>query len=179
MRQLIAATVLTLLVPVCIAQSATGSRLINVSTPALHFIGLAAATEGAGSSSVTPRPNAPQNLRGVTIVLNVPFSFDHPQPQLKGAVIRCILLFRANSAHIAEEQLAVALNGQSTSGTAPVTFAPFNNRNLTVAHAYTCLLEVSNGRSTTFALGDKGPPWSHSQAGSVLLVRGTIDYTRP
>ena len=175
MRHLIAAALLTLLAPVCMAQSASTSRLKNVSTPPLRFIGLATATKGSGTSNASPLPNAPQNLRGLTIVLNVPYSFESPQPQLQRAIIRCTLLWRANSAHIAEEQLAVAINGQSTSGTAPVTFAPVNNRNVGVAHAYTCLLELSDGRSTTYALGDKGPPWARSQAGSVLLVRGTIE----
>lgn len=174
MRYLIAIAMLVVVTPVCIAQSVPASRLKNVSAPAMRFIGLATATQG-GNSSASPLPNARQTLAGITIVLNIPYSFENPEPQLKRAIIRCALLFRLNSAHIAEEQIVVPINGQPTSGTAPLTFAPVNNRNVSIAHAYTCQLELSDGRSTTFALGLRNPPWARSQAGSVLLVRGTFE----
>jgi hypothetical protein len=172
-RDLTLIAALMLAVPVCQAQQAPASHLNNVTTPALSFVGLAAMS-GTTAARADVKPNAPQTLPGNTIVLNVPFSFESPEPELKGAIVRCVLLAHPNSAHIAEEQIVIPIGGKATSGTAPVTFAPVNNRNVAVAHAYTCFFELSDGKSTTYALGDKGPPWARSQTGSVLLVRGTI-----
>jgi hypothetical protein len=157
---------------ICGAQAAPVQRVNNVTTPALRFVGLGAAA--APTSTSNPPPNASQTLPGITVVLNVPFTFENLDPQVKRAIVRCNLLAHPNSAHIAEEQLAIPLNGRASSGTAPVTFAPVNNRNVAIAKAYSCFLEVSNGTSTTYAIGDKGPPWARSQIGSVLIVKGTI-----
>lgn len=171
MRHLTLVAALTLVVPVCEAQPAT-TRVDSVTTPALRFIGLASTT-GSVTPSAAPIPNAPLTLPGITVVLNVPYSFENPQPTLKRATIRCVLLLHPNSAHVAEEQIVIPVGGQSTAGTVPVVFAPVNNRNVAIAHAYTCLLELSDGKSTVYASGKAGPPWARSQAGSVLLVRGT------
>ena len=173
MRHLILVAAVALAVPVCEAQQAKTQRVDNVTTPALRFIGQAPAT-GTITPGAGPSPNASQTLPGITVVLNVPYTFENPQPELKRAIVRCVLLLHPNSSHVAEEQIVIPLAGQSTSGTAPVTFAPVNNRNVAIAHAYTCLLELSNGKSTMYAPAKGGPPWARSQAGSVLLVRGTI-----
>lgn len=168
---------LALVVPICEAQQ-PAAQLKSVSTSALRFLGLGTAG-GPVTPTAGPSPNAPQTLPGVTVVLNVPYSFENPGPDLKRAVIKCVLLAYPNSAHLTEQQIVIPLDGQSISGTAPVTFAPRNNRDFAIARAYTCFIEVANKQSITYALGSKGPPWSRSQPGSVLLVRGTIEGAGP
>src|SRR5271165_1687111 len=175
-RHLILVIVLGIAAPPGVAQQAVPARVKNVSTPTMRFVGLApTGNRGSAGTSAAPIPNALQTLPGITVVLNVPYSVEAPQPQLRRATIRCALLLRPNSAHVAEEQITIAVDGQAVAGTAPVTFAPVNNRNVAIARAYTCQLELSNGASTVYAMGDKGPPWARSQAGSLLIVRGTIE----
>lgn len=177
MRHLAVLAMLALAVPICEAQQ-PAARLKSVSTPALRFLGLGTAG-GPVTPTAGPPPNAPQTLPGVTVVLNVPYSFENPGPDLKRGIIRCVLLAHPGSAHLTDQQVVIPLAGQSISGTAPVTFAPRNNRDFAIARAYTCFVEVANRQSTTYALGTKGPPWSRSQPGSVLLVRGTIEGAGP
>jgi hypothetical protein len=41
------------------------------------------------------------------------------------------------------EQNVIAVDGLPTAGTLPVVFAPVNHRDVGIAHAYACLLELS------------------------------------
>ena len=157
------------------AQSVPVHRVKDVTTPAMRFIGVGSAGDSAPAGPTAgPPPNAPDTLPGVTVILKVPYSFEHPHKDVKRAVIHCALLLHPNSSHVAEEQIVIPVNGRSASGTAPVTFAPVNNRNVGIARAYACQLVLSDGRATVFAFGAK-QPWALSESASVLIVRGTID----
>ena len=106
---------------------------------------------------------------------SVPYSFSDVHPQLLNATIRCVASAGPKTQPLGAGQATIAIGGQPRSGRAEIQVRAGAGEKLQDARAYTCALQVSDGKmSITPQLGT-GPNWARANRSSVFMVSGAIE----